>query len=82
MKSSYERVDCPRCGADAEIEAWEEYQGVRPHGGYVSRIQVTEKNCDCEWSDDEFEDMQSAAARQSSQRARNFSPEEIHRTRL
>jgi len=81
MNRSRETVSCPQCGADAEIESWEEYQGVRPHGGYVTRTQMTDKNCSCDWTDDDFEDMAERASQQASQRARNFSPEEIYDAR-
>jgi len=77
MSRTREAVACPRCGADAEIESWEEYQGVRPHGGYVTRTQATDKNCSCEWDDDDYDKMVSRAAQQAIGRARTFSPEEL-----
>jgi hypothetical protein len=78
MTRNRETVACPRCGADAEIESWEEYQGVRPHGGYVTRTQATDKNCSCEWDDDDYDDMMEHAARKSDFTPHNFTPEEIY----
>ena len=78
MSRTREVVACPRCGADAEIESWEEYQGVRPHGGYVTRTQATDKNCSCDWDDGDYDDMIERVHRKADRRARNFSPEQLY----
>jgi len=78
MSRTREVVACPQCGADAEIESWEEYQGVRPHGDYVTRTQATEKNCSCNWDEGDYIDMIDRAHRNADRRARNFSPEELY----
>jgi len=73
--STHTSSACPHCGADAEIEYWEEYQGVRPHGGYVTRSQV-HPTCDCSWSDDDLDALRDTESYRT-KADRNFSPEEI-----
>jgi len=78
--STHADSSCPHCGADVQIEYWKTYQGVRPHGGYVTRSEVTDKSCDCEWTDEDFEAMRESETVHT-QADRNFSSEEIHRSR-
>lgn len=80
--SDYAHVECPNCGAEVGLEFYRTYQGQRPHGGYVHRVEVTDVNCECDWSDSDWEQMQDEAAERNDPHSRNFSPEELHRNRI
>jgi len=71
---------CPQCGADVVVEYWREYQGVRPHGGHVTQSEITDKYCDCEWTEDDLEAIREAETVRT-KADRNFSPEELNRYR-
>jgi hypothetical protein len=75
--STYADSTCPECGADVTVEYWETYQGVRPHGGYVTRSEISDKSCDCEWTDDDLEAIRESETVRT-KADRNFSPEELY----
>jgi hypothetical protein len=44
----------------------------------VTRSEVTDKSCDCEWTDEDFERMRETETFHT-QADRNFSPEQLNR---
>jgi len=67
-------VDCPQCGAEVALRYHRWYQGERPHGGYVIDTDVTDRHCECEWSDDDWTTLYDEGERDLIERA-NDGPE-------
>jgi len=75
--STYAKSECPQCGATVEVEYWETYQGVRGHGGYVTRSEIADKPCDCEWDESDLDSIRENESFRT-EADRNFSPEELY----
>jgi hypothetical protein len=48
---------CPICGDTVTVVVVTEYQGEHPMGGYVDFVDEIKRDCTCEWTDEQEDEV-------------------------